>query len=136
MKRKSVLHWTVWRRKEKLTIKRLILRLIWSLILTLTRKIRMKTVIPIISIFFKLRISILAILVTVTQITYALIVTFIMLMHVSLSVFFEFECLNELTNCDSISKWVNKDLKISNNVLIDEDQLILNTLNVDWLNMM
>ena len=46
---------------------------------------------------------------------------FIILMHVSLSVLLIFECLNELTNCDSISEGVNECLEISDNILIDKD---------------
>ena len=64
----------------------------------------MKTAILIISVFFKLRTSVLAVSVTVTLITYALIVTVIMSVHVSLSVFLKLKSLNELTDCDSISR--------------------------------
>ena len=89
----------------------------------------MKTAVLTVSISFKLRTLILT--VSVTLITYALSVTAIMSVHVSLSVFLEFESLNKLTDCDSISREVNKSLKISEDVLIDKGQLILNTLNID-----
>ena len=65
---------------------------------------------------FKLRVSIITL--SVTLITYIL---FIMLMYISLSVLLVFKCLNELANCDSISERVNKHLKVSNDVLIDEN---------------
>ena len=104
IKRKSVLHWTVWRRKKRLTIRRLILRLIWSLILTLTRKIKIKTFILTVLVFFKLRTLIFTVSITVMLITHALIVTVIMSVHVSSSVFLKLKSLNKLTDCDSISK--------------------------------
>ena len=59
-----------------------------------------------------------------------------MSVNISSSVFFEFENLNELTDCDSISEGINKSSEISEDVLINKDQLILNTLNIDWLNIM
>ena len=128
---KKTLNWAVWQKKRELTIRRLILRLIQSL----TREVKTKTIILTVSILFKSRDSIFAVLITVTLTAHALSLTYIMSVHISLSVLFEFESLNELTNCDSISRWVNKDLKISDDILIDEDKLIFNTLNVDWLDM-
>ena len=99
--------------------------------MTLTRKVRIKAVILTVSIPFKLRTSIFTVSITVTLTAHALSVTFIMSVYISSSVFLEFEGLNELTDCDSISREVNKSSEISDNVLIDKDQLILDTLNID-----
>ena len=102
---KLTLNRTVWRRKESLTVRKLILRLI----LTLTRKVRIKTAILTVSIFFKLRALIIT-LTVILLITYAVFMTFIMLVHVSLSVFLELKSQDKLINCHSISREINKSL--------------------------
>ena len=86
----------------------------------------MKTAILTVLNAFKPRASIIILSVTLTA-----YILFIILMYISVSVLLVFKCLNELTNCSSISEGVNEHLKISGDVLIDKDQLILNTLNVD-----
>ena len=75
---------------------------------------------------FKLRASIISI--SVMLATHAL--STIMPMHVPPSVFLEVECLNELTDRGSSSRGVNECSEFSCDVLIDEGQLIFNTLNV------
>ena len=86
----------------------------------------MKTAILTVLNTFKLRALIITLLVML-----ATHVLFIMLMYISISVLLVFKCLDELTNCDSISRGVDKCSEVSDDVLIDEDELILNALNVD-----
>ena len=107
---KLTLNRTVWCRKRELTIKRLILRLIWSLILTLTRKIREKTKVLIltISISFKLRVSIVT-LIVILLITHSVFIVSVMLLHHSVTsislidlksgVLFWVQLLNEFDHC-------------------------------------
>ena len=104
--------------------------LVQRLILTLTRKIRMKTAILTILNAFKLRASIITL--SVTLATHALS---IMLVHVSPSVLLVFECLDELANCGSTSGGVDKCSEVSGDVLVGEGELILNALNVDQFSM-
>ena len=107
---------TVWHRKRGLTIRRLILRLIWSLILTLTRKVRerMKVLILTISISFKLRASIITITV-ILLITHSIFIASVMLLHCSVtlvslidlksSMLFGVQLFNKLSYCSLRSEF-------------------------------
>ena len=102
---KRALNWAVWQKKRKLTIRRLILRLIQSL----TRKVRTKTSVLTISIYVYLSTSIIVFSVTLMHCSITA-VSFIdlksdMLLHVQL--------FNELHHCDLRNWFSESELKLT-----------------------
>ena len=103
--------------------------------MSLTGKVRERTKVSMLTVLVSFKSGASIILFSVTLTSHALSVIPIMPVHVPPSIFLELKCLDELTNCGSTSRGVNKSSEISGDVLIGESQLIFNAINIGRFSM-